>query len=183
VLIGPAGVGKTTVGRLLAQELDWPFVDLDETAELFVGVGPSEFPQWFRSASKQDRLLCMAAVWEAAQTQCAVVSAGARTPCDLHRALSLIRLGACIWLDAEVDIIAARLTALEQGLAEGTLRFTAPFHATGSPMTVILRRYRRSKHWYHALADARIDTSRANPREVVDKVIVEIRPVRDKYSR
>ena len=30
VLIGYRGSGKTTVGRLLAQQMGWPFVDLDE---------------------------------------------------------------------------------------------------------------------------------------------------------
>lgn len=29
VLMGPAGSGKTTVGRALAQEIDWRFVDAD----------------------------------------------------------------------------------------------------------------------------------------------------------
>lgn len=30
VLMGVAGSGKTTVGRLLAQELGWPFYDADD---------------------------------------------------------------------------------------------------------------------------------------------------------
>jgi carbohydrate kinase (thermoresistant glucokinase family) len=30
VLMGPAGCGKTTVGRLLAQRLGWPFLDGDD---------------------------------------------------------------------------------------------------------------------------------------------------------
>lgn len=34
VLVGLMGVGKTTVGRRLAKELEWPFADADEQAEL-----------------------------------------------------------------------------------------------------------------------------------------------------
>jgi gluconokinase len=30
VLMGPAGCGKSTIGRALAERLDWPFVDADE---------------------------------------------------------------------------------------------------------------------------------------------------------
>lgn len=34
VLMGPAGAGKTTLGRALAAALDWPFRDADELHEL-----------------------------------------------------------------------------------------------------------------------------------------------------
>src|SRR5512146_1168242 len=33
ILVGFMGCGKSTVGRLLAQRLDWPFVDLDDQIE------------------------------------------------------------------------------------------------------------------------------------------------------
>src|SRR5436305_15307215 len=37
-LVGFMGSGKTTVGRLLAEALHWPFVDLDETIEAVQGL-------------------------------------------------------------------------------------------------------------------------------------------------
>ena len=33
LLVGPMGAGKSSVGRALAQRLDWPFVDIDEAVE------------------------------------------------------------------------------------------------------------------------------------------------------
>ena len=36
-LIGARGCGKSTVGKLLAQELGWAFVDADEALEVTVG--------------------------------------------------------------------------------------------------------------------------------------------------
>lgn len=42
VLIGLMGVGKTTVGRRLAQALDWPFKDADEEVEKAAGRTVSE---------------------------------------------------------------------------------------------------------------------------------------------
>lgn len=36
-LVGPMGVGKTTVGKLLAEELDFPFIDTDREIECRCG--------------------------------------------------------------------------------------------------------------------------------------------------
>lgn len=43
VLIGPPGAGKTTVGRLVAQQLEVPFVDTDELIEADQGMSISDF--------------------------------------------------------------------------------------------------------------------------------------------
>jgi shikimate kinase len=52
VLTGMMGTGKTTVGRVLADQLDWTFIDLDaeverrlgvSVAEIFANLGEAEF--------------------------------------------------------------------------------------------------------------------------------------------
>ena len=52
VLVGPRGVGKTTVGRLVAESLGWPFADADDVltaragltvAEIFAAEGEAGF--------------------------------------------------------------------------------------------------------------------------------------------
>ncbi len=42
VLIGPPGAGKTTIGRLVAERLDVPFVDTDEVIEQERGASVSD---------------------------------------------------------------------------------------------------------------------------------------------
>ena len=37
VLIGPMGVGKTTIGRMLAKQLDFDFIDTDQRLEKITG--------------------------------------------------------------------------------------------------------------------------------------------------
>ena len=58
VLTGFMGAGKSTVGRLLASRLDWPFVDSDDAIESASGLTIAEiFTQrgepWFRELEHQ----------------------------------------------------------------------------------------------------------------------------------
>ena len=41
VLIGPMGVGKTTIGRILAKQLDFDFIDTDQRLEKITGASIS----------------------------------------------------------------------------------------------------------------------------------------------
>ena len=41
VLIGPMGVGKTTIGRMLAKQLDFDFIDTDQRLEKITGASIS----------------------------------------------------------------------------------------------------------------------------------------------
>ena len=41
IVMGVAGAGKTTVGRLLAREEGWPFFDADDSCSAFFHLSPS----------------------------------------------------------------------------------------------------------------------------------------------
>lgn len=63
VLIGPTGVGKTTVGMLLAEKLQWGFIELDDLRSTWY----PEFgldPEVERRAMVQGGLLELVAAWK-----------------------------------------------------------------------------------------------------------------------
>lgn len=55
VLIGFMGTGKTCVGRILAQQLGWRFVDLDQQVEQTIGMTIADYFSRFGEAAFRDR--------------------------------------------------------------------------------------------------------------------------------
>src|ERR1700761_8303690 len=62
ILTGFMGAGKSTVGAILARELGWRFIDLDDVieassqstvADLFTNHGEAVFREWERHAVRQ----------------------------------------------------------------------------------------------------------------------------------
>ena len=55
ILTGFMATGKTCVGRILAEELNWPFVDLDEEIEKATGMTIAEYFRRFGEKAFRDR--------------------------------------------------------------------------------------------------------------------------------
>ncbi len=108
VLVGLMGVGKSTVGRRLARRLGLAFVDSDEEIERAADHEISEIFDRFGEASFRDgerRVLRRLIAGERK-----VIATGGGAFMDREtRALILDRCIA-IWLEAEVEILAERVT-------------------------------------------------------------------------
>ena len=71
VLVGLMGVGKSTVGRRLAKELQRPFADVDEQIELQVGVTiPGVFREQGEPAFRASRQPSSPTCWRARRPWC-----------------------------------------------------------------------------------------------------------------
>jgi len=107
ILIGYRGTGKTTVGRLLAEKLDWAFVDADDEvqrragktiAQIFADQGESAF----RDVEEQG-------VMDLVQRSEHIVSLGGGAILRENNRRAICAAGSAIWLTASPETIHARL--------------------------------------------------------------------------
>ena len=112
VLTGFMGSGKTTVGRLIARELDWTVIDTDDVIvsrygpieEIFAERGEDAFRELEREVAV-----------EAAAGEHQVVATGGRMLLDPANAEALTGAGRVFCLVADVDEIVRRLESDDEG--------------------------------------------------------------------
>lgn len=124
-LVGFMGSGKSTVGRLLAQQLGWRFVDLDERVEKQSGLRIAQIFERLGETSfrELERAELSRALGEASGSPVPVVLAlggGTFTQpanLDLLRAAcmpeGLPRAGCVVWLDCPVEKLLARCVVMD----------------------------------------------------------------------
>ena len=107
VLVGLMGVGKSTVGRRLANRLNLPFVDADHEIEVAAGMTISEIfdrfgEPYFRDGERRviQRLVD--------GTPKVIATGGGAFVAEATRTLILAEAIA-VWLDADTDVLAERV--------------------------------------------------------------------------
>ena len=157
-LAGFMGSGKSTVGRLLADELAWPFVDLDEEIERREGTAISEIfadkgESGFRKA-EHEALLEQAALVRTGNRR--VVALGGGTFAFARNREALREAGLTLWLDAGSNVLWGRVCgATHRPLARDRAAFDK-LHA--------------ARRQSYARADERIDAA-VDPASVVASIL------------
>lgn len=160
VLIGVMCSGKSTVGRLAAERLDWDFVDFDDAiehdhnqriADIFRDHGESHFrgleaKMTAKMAGSRDVVLAPGGGWV---TQPALV--------DQLRPGGLI-----VWLRVQAE------AALERHLRQATVE--RPLLATDDPLGVVHSVLSERRPLYE-VADAVIETDSLTPDEVAAEIV------------
>lgn len=118
VLVGPMGVGKTTVGRRLARDLQRPFADADEQVELRAG---RTIPVIFRDDGEQAfrRLESEVLADLLGRPDPLVVAAGGGVVIHPENRALLGRRGFVVWLRASPGFLAARADPAHRPLLAG----------------------------------------------------------------
>ena len=151
-LIGMMGSGKTTIGKHLAQQLQYRFIDTDGTIETIAKKSiPAIFEESGESSFRQletQVLDCLSSYTRS------VVSTGGGT-IQLPMNWSYLRNGLVVWLDVDVEILKKRVAQNENrplaGKLESLLEARLPLYAQ---------------------ADLRVSTKpKQSPSEVAAKII------------
>ena len=110
-IIGFMGSGKSTVGRMLAEEIGWRFADLDDDienslrtsiSEIFATRGEAEFRRLGHEAI-QNRVR---SIRRGAPTVLAVGGGAFTQPDNIHL---LTENGITVWIDTDFDIVRKRI--------------------------------------------------------------------------
>lgn len=111
-LIGYMGCGKTTLGEVLAQQLGYRFIDLDEFIEERQGMTVVEI--FDEMGEERFRELEIEALREVASMTDVIVSCGGGTPCHGDNMALMNQAGTTVWLTTSPQRITARLLLPEQ---------------------------------------------------------------------
>jgi shikimate kinase len=159
LLIGMMGAGKSTVGRMIAERLQWPYVDSDEEVERRTGM---TVPQIFaKKGEPAFRAEEAHALDEAATSDGpVVVSVAGGAVLDADNRARIRQAGLVVWLRAEVSTLAQRVGA---GAGRPLLG--------DDPQAALSRLYLERAPLYRDLADLTVDVDQSTPAEVADRVL------------
>lgn len=106
-LIGYMGCGKSTIGRYIAKDMGWRFIDMDDYVEKQIGCSISQFfadkgEDEFRKAEAQ-------ALKNLACEPNAIIATGGGAPCHFDNIDVMRAAGLTIYIKVEPQVLAARL--------------------------------------------------------------------------
>ena len=164
-LIGFMGTGKTTTGKLLAERMGRPFVDLDVEIERETGM---RIPDIFAAHGEAHfRALEKAMAQRMAKRSNAVVATGGGAIKDAENRATMRSSGTVISLFADVDTVLERTTARgERPLLDA---------ATEGERRKAVETLLAERKAFYADADHTIDTSDKTPLQVVEEILAKLR--------
>jgi shikimate kinase len=158
-LVGFMGCGKSSVGRALAEELGWSFIDLDEDIEKCAGAAVAHIFDTQGEANfralETEALNKRVQIARSGQPQ--VISLGGGAFTIEHNIELVLNHGVTVWLDAPFEVI-------EHRISEETHR---PLARDPVRMKELFEQRRQA----YARADYRIETGEDNPASIVSRIL------------
>ncbi len=149
-LIGLRGAGKSTLGRMLAQHLGWPFIELDRVVEEDYGASIPDLIEMAGTATfrRHERSALERVI---ATNEAAIITTAGGIVSDPETYALLLRRSHTIWIKARPEDHMSRV------MAQGDFRPMAQNRAAMADLLAILEARRAD----YARAEAEVDTSGA----------------------
>lgn len=159
VLVGPMGAGKTTIGKLLAQELHLPFKDIDQ---MVVERSGADIPWIFDVEGEEGfRRREHQMLKEVLGGEPAVIATGGGIVTRAENRELLKQAGTVVFLYASVDQQYER-TAKDKN---------RPLLQHDNPRQVLVELMAKREPWYREVADHVVETGRNRPRSVINNIV------------
>ena len=162
-LVGPMGVGKTTIGKLLAEELSNNFIDSDREIEARTGadipwIFDVEGEEGFRQ--REARIL-----QELCELDKIVLATGGGIVLREENRRALSSSGFVVYLTASLDLLVERTSKDKK----------RPLLQQGNPRDVLRTTLEKRDGLYREIADMVISTDRENPRQITEEIVKAFR--------
>lgn len=161
-LIGPMGAGKSTIGRLLAKELGFPFKDSDREIEARTG---ADIPWIFDVEGEEGfREREEAMITELVQERGIVLATGGGVVMREANRTALANNGLVVYL----------CTSVEQQLQRTAKDRQRPLLQTADPEKVLRELMARRDPLYREIAHLVIETDQRGPKTVVNTIVAQL---------
>lgn len=156
---GFMGVGKTTIGSLLAEKIGYTFIDMDNEIERREGVPISEI--FGEQGESRFRELESELVTELAEKNGLVIACGGGTLASPENAEKLKNIAVFVYLTASIEEVITRTS----------INNTRPLLDVPDPHTTALELLNRRRPTYERYAEITINTTGKTPELIVSEIM------------
>ena len=163
VLIGFRGAGKSTIGKILAQQLDWTYVSTDEMVEKRVQKSIADIVKG--SGWKKFRDTEHEVIRSVSELTDAIIDCGGGVVEDPSNMKSFKSESLIIWIDANLDDLMNRISGNQND---------RPLLTKNDLQSDTEKNYLDRRPLYQRYADLRFSSSENNPEEICQLIRKEI---------
>lgn len=158
ILIGPPGSGKSTIGKILAKELQFDFIDTDSEVSKKAGKSISEI--FIEDGESNFRALEREAVMEALSASATVIALGGGAILDEEVYRKLEQESKVVYLQVSISNAAPRVG----------FNTDRPL-LVGNPRQQWLKLFEARREKYEYLGKITVSTNNKKPKEVVAELV------------
>lgn len=161
IIVGITGVGKTTIGKYLAEKLNKQFIDLDKYIEISCGVDiPTIFELEGEDGFRSRETLALSQVIQSCDDYVLSLGGGCVIRSE-NRQMIVSSNSLTVQLIADLDVIVDRLIKSPN---------KRPLLANQNVRSRVEELYNSRKELYNMVSDVTINTNRIKPAKVIEKI-------------